>query len=121
MNRQDKRNLKKKGLSEKAIQELEVLSTPCTIAEAVQVARGVVDDAMKDYHARLGSLAVVQTLHIEVMKNLLIEKGLVTKEDYEVLLNDQAKKYDERKKEIETTPVAEVDESVEPVEGGEED
>lgn len=104
MNREEKRNLKRKGLSDKAIKDMEMLSAPCTIGEAVQLSQSVVKDALKDYSenyaSRLGSVTIVQTLHLEVIKNLLIEKGIITAEEYEERLKTASEEYDRRKQEM---------------------
>lgn len=104
MNREEKRKLKKQGLSEKGISDLEYLTTPCTLAEAVQVARGVVEDALTDYNekytARLRSTVIIQSIHIEVMKNIILDKGILTEEEYKELLSVESRKYEERQREL---------------------
>lgn len=104
MNREDKRKLKKQGLSDEAIKEMELLTSPCTLTEAVQVSRGVAQDVIQDYHERsvskIGSVVVLQTIHIEVLKNILISKELITESEYEDLLKTASDEYNARKKEL---------------------
>lgn len=59
-----------------------MLNTPCTITEAVQIARGVADDAIADYHKKQGNVQLAISLHLEIMKDILISSGMITEEEF---------------------------------------
>lgn len=97
MGRKERRDLEKKGFSKETAKKVDALNTPCTILEAIQFAQGVVDDKLTEYKASTVPLTVSHTLHIEVMKEILISKGLVTEEEFKDLYMKAAEKYQAEK------------------------
>lgn len=93
MGRKERRDLERKGVSKETAKKVDALNTPCTILEAIQLAEGVVEDALTTYKANTVPLTVSHTLHIQVMKNLLISKGLITEEEFMKLYMEEAEHY----------------------------
>lgn len=84
-----------KKLSNKS--EHDILNTPCTIAEATQIAFGASRDVLEDYTTELSKLIVQQTLVIETLKSLLMLKGMITKDELEKEYVNQAGIYTKEK------------------------
>lgn len=75
MNREQRRKMKgdpKAGL----------LQSPCSIAEAVQIARGVAEDVVNESQIRMNHVQVAMSLQMEIIKEILISKGLITEEEF---------------------------------------
>lgn len=100
MNREDRRNLKKKGLSDKAIKELETLGSPCTIAEAIKIARGAARDAIADYQNHMSKLIMSQSIHLETLRELVSTRLEVTSEEYEEILSKHHDIFLEKRREF---------------------
>jgi NADPH-dependent curcumin reductase CurA len=85
----DKKKLQKKrnqvvGKMVKNHQDKEAdLQSPATLQEVIQVASSVSADAINHYHHQSNPLMVSVSLHAELLKNILIEKGLITEEEYD--------------------------------------
>lgn len=75
MNREERR---KNGVSKETADRLENLKKPCTVLEAVQLAQGVSDDAIRNYHESINPIIVSLSLQIEVLKELLFEEHMVS-------------------------------------------
>lgn len=78
MNREERRRT---GITKETSDKLEELKKPCTLLEAVQLAQGVADDKIKDYHNNINPIIVSLTIQIEVLKEMLFkcnEEGPVT-------------------------------------------
>ena len=82
MNREERRKLMKSGMSKGSIGDIDRLNSPCTIVEAVQLATGVVDDALEDYQRRHSPIQLSMSIQIEILKDLVIKSGLITEEEY---------------------------------------
>lgn len=69
------------------------MQSPCTITEAVQIARGVAEDVLTDYHRSQGNMLLSMTIQIDILKELAISSGMITEEEFR-------NKYMEKAKEI---------------------
>lgn len=103
MNREERRELKKKGASEETIAKLEALRQPCTVGEAVQLARAASEDVcgeMLDIYKRdSSSLMMAMTLQIELLKDIVISSGLISQEEFDKRYTDSAKEFEEKQRE----------------------
>ena len=97
MGRKERRDLERQGFSKETARKADALNSPCTVLEAVQLAQGVVEDKLTEYKASTVPLTVSHTLHIEVMKEVLISKGLVTEEEFKDLYMKAAERYQAEK------------------------
>ena len=70
MNREERRRT---GITKETSDKLEELKKPCTLLEAVQLAQGVADDKIKDYHNNINPIIVSLTIQIEVLKEMLFK------------------------------------------------
>lgn len=75
MNREERRNL---GVSKESANRLDQLKSPCTVLEAVQLAQGVCDDSIKNYHEKLNPMLVSLSLQLELLKEMLFEGKPIT-------------------------------------------
>lgn len=60
----------------------EMFKTPCTISEAVQIARGVSEDVVNHYHQSRSHLQVSQSIQVDLLKQVVIDSGLITEEEF---------------------------------------
>lgn len=95
MNREQRRNMKRNG----GEGELRYLKTPCTIAEAAQIARGVAEDVVTDYANSTSPLQVATSIQVELLKSIVMKAGLVTEEEFKSLYMEQAELLDKMRKE----------------------
>ncbi len=58
----------------------EMFKTPCTISEAVQIARGVSEDVVNHYHQSRSHLQVSQSIQVDLLKQVVIDAGLITED-----------------------------------------
>lgn len=79
---------------------LKYLSTPCTITEAAQIARGVAEDVLSDYTKSIGHVQVAMSIQLEMLKDIMISKGLVTEEEFRALYAEQVKEFNEIQQEM---------------------
>lgn len=65
----------------------QVMSSPCTIAEAVQIANAVASDilktAMDPVIKNFNSIIAAQSLYIEILKGVVIEQGILTEDEFQ--------------------------------------
>ena len=97
MNREQRRSMA--NGSKKADGALKYLESPCSITEAVQIARGVAEDVVTDYEKRTRSLQVAISLQLDIMKKLMIEKGMITEEEFKSLYLAAAEDFKRRHEE----------------------
>lgn len=74
-------------------------NTPCTVAEAAQIAFAAARDTVEGYTADVNKVVIQQTLMINTLKDLLIQKGVFTEEEFSDEYTAQATRYNEEKKE----------------------
>lgn len=98
MNRQQRRTMEKKGAQTQA-GELRYLQTPCTIAEAAQIARGVAEDVMTDYNRQESHLKIAMSLQIEILKDIVISAGLITEEEFRAKYMQRAEEFNKMQQE----------------------
>lgn len=70
-----------------------VLQSPCTISECVQISRGVVEDAISEYHQNHGNVQLSISIQLEILKEIVFKSGMITEEDFR-------KKYMEKAQEL---------------------
>lgn len=79
------------------------LNTPVTVAECLQLSQAVLSDfvnsTFKDELKRLTDIIVSQTIHIETMRDLLTNNGILTNEDYVKSLKEHTDDYNKQRKE----------------------
>ena len=68
-----------------------MMQSPCTISECVQIARGVVDDAISDYHQNQGNIQLSMSIQIELLKEILFSSGMITEEEFRQKYMEKAK------------------------------
>lgn len=96
---QDKKRLRRKEnkvvvkMTENHEKKLAQLENPATIRDVVEIATSVANDMINDYHKQSNPIIVSTTLHIEIIKAKLIEKGLVTAEEFEYLFEESVKEF----------------------------
>lgn len=78
---------------------LKYLNTPCTITEATQIARGVAEDVVSEYEHHHAPLQVAISLQIEVIKEILINKGIITEEEFRKSYIEKAEDFNRRQRE----------------------
>lgn len=62
--------------------ERDAMNSPCTITEAVQIARGVAEDVVSDYHSNQYNIQMSMSLQIEILKEIVISAGMITEEEF---------------------------------------
>ena len=75
-----------------------VSNTPCTVAEATQIAFAAARDIVEAYTADLNKVVIQQTLMIESLRSLLSKKGGFTEQEFREEYTKQALSYNEEKK-----------------------
>lgn len=60
----------------------DMMKSPCTITECVQIARGVAEDAIADYHQNQGNVQLSMSIQIEILKELIFSSGMITEEEF---------------------------------------
>lgn len=88
MNREQRRRAEKDSDS-----ALKYLKTPCTIAEAAQISRGVAEDVLKDYQNQTSPLQVSLSLQVEMLKSVLVSAGIITEEEMSKLYMQQVEEF----------------------------
>lgn len=94
MNREQRRRVKKTD------EELKYLNTPCTITEALQLARGVAEDVVSDYNSQQAPLHVAISLQVEILKEVVINAGLISEEKFRTLYMEKAEEFNRRQREM---------------------
>lgn len=79
MNREERRRL---GVSKGTADRVNQMNSPCTITEAVQIARGVAEDVVLDYQRRTSNLQISLSLQVELLKKVVMDNGLITEEQF---------------------------------------
>lgn len=92
MNREQRRSMNKNG------GELRYLQTPCTITEATQIARGVAEDVVAEYIQQNSPLQVAISLQVEILKEVVIEAGLITEDQFREMYMEKAMEFNQRQK-----------------------
>lgn len=69
----------------------DMMQSPCTISECVQISRGVADDAIADYHQKQGNVQLSISIQVEIIKELLYSSGMITEEDFKKRYLEKAK------------------------------
>lgn len=95
MNREQRR---KAGINGDKLVSKGQLNSPCTITEAVQIARGVAEDVITDYNHQQSHLQIAISLQIEILKDVVIKSGLITEEDFRRMYNEKAEEFNKMQK-----------------------
>ena len=82
MNREERRSMKSQGASEETIEKLGAYNSPCTIAEAVQIARASAEDVLEDYHRNQGTAYLAMSIQIELLKEVIFSSGMIKEEEF---------------------------------------
>lgn len=103
MNREERRNLKKLGVSDKTIKDKELLEQPCSIGETIQLARAAAQDVcqyvFEAYRRDTSSLMMAMTLQIDILKAKLIAAGMFSEEEFIEEYKVAAEKFHQEQKE----------------------
>lgn len=59
-----------------------MMESNVTITECVQIARGVAEDVVEDYHRTQANVQLSISIQLELLKELVISKGLITEEEF---------------------------------------
>lgn len=104
MNRQERRELEKNGVSKDTIEKLGIYTKPATIAEVIQLARASAEDVcgemLEDYRKRSSGIIMAMTLQLELLKELVISKGMITEEEFEEKYLNAAKEFEDKQREF---------------------
>lgn len=68
------------------------LNTPCTITEAVQISRGVAEDVLAEYQANQQNYQISLSIQVELLKRLVLSKGLISEEEFHGQYMEEVKK-----------------------------
>lgn len=93
MNRKQRREMSKGN--PKIAEDLSYLNTPVTIAECVQLARGVAQDVVADYQKHTSPMNVALSLQVELLKEVVMKAGLVTEEEFKAMYMQKAKEFED--------------------------
>lgn len=103
MNRDERRKLKKAGVSAETIKSKELLEQPCSIGETIQLARAAAQDVcqyvFEAYRKDTSSLMMAMTLQIDILKQKLIDAGIFSEEEFIAEYNKAAEKFQEEQRE----------------------
>ena len=103
MNREERRNLEKNGVSKETIDKLNKYDQPCTILEVVKLARAIAEDvaneSLEDYRRRSTGTIIALTLQVEMLKRILVENNLITAEEFQSQYEEEAKLFEEKQRE----------------------
>lgn len=103
MNREEKRRLEKNGVSKETIDKLNKYEKPCTVLEVVKLSRAVAEDVaneyLEDYRKRSSGTIIALTLQLEILKKLVIEKELISEEEFQSMYEESAKEFEEKQRE----------------------
>lgn len=69
------------------------MNTPCTVAEATQIALAAAEDIVQAYTGEMNKLVIQQTLFIDGLKRTLINKEIVTADEFSDILKTVAEEY----------------------------
>lgn len=92
-------DIKKMNKQQKQSPEMKYLDSPCSITEAAQIARGVAEDVLEDYHNRTGHLQVAISLQIELLKELLIKSGIINEDEFKSMYIQKAEEFNAMQRE----------------------
>lgn len=95
MNRKQRREEMKKG---SVSDGMDFLQSPCTIAETMRIARAAAEDVMTDYHQHSAHLRIALSLQVEILKDLVINAGLITEEEFKNRYAQQVAAFNEMQK-----------------------
>lgn len=93
MNRADRRSYMKQGVSKETVNQLDKFNSPCSIAEAVQIARATAEDVVEDYHKSVTPVQVAISMQVEILKGMLVEAGVISEEKFRELYVKQAEEF----------------------------
>lgn len=104
MNRETRRDLMRKGVSQGTIENLDVLDKPCTIKETVSLSKGVAEDVfiqgIEEFRSFINPTLVSLTLWVETLKGKLIEAGIASEEDLQILYEASAENFKKKSQEF---------------------
>lgn len=93
MNREQRRKMNKSG------GELKYLNKTCTLSDASQIARGVAEEMISEYDYQSKHVQISISLQLELIKDILIEKGIVSEEEFKERYLAKAKEFEAMQKE----------------------
>lgn len=99
MNREQRRDLQKKGASKDNIERLDMYQSPCSIIEATQIARGVAEDVVAYHMSNSRNLQVAISLQVEIIKEILFKAGLIKEEEFRELYVNKVNEFNKMQEE----------------------
>ena len=93
MNREQRRKMNKSG------GEMKYLNKPCSLSDASQIARGVAEEVVQDYDYNQKHIQISISLQLELIKDILIEKGIITEEEFKEKYLAKAKEFEKLQRE----------------------
>lgn len=72
-----------------------MMNSPVTITESVQIARGVAEDVVEDYHKTQGNVQLAISIQLEILKDIVVSAGLITAEEFKERYMNKAKEIQE--------------------------
>lgn len=97
MNRKARRDMMKQG-------GRDMMQSPCTITEAVQIARGAAEDVVDDFQKRTSPMHVAMSIQLELLKSMLMESGVISEEEFRDRYVERVEEFNRLRAQM--TPVA---------------
>lgn len=106
----------KKGQNSKgaASSSKDYLNSPCSLSEAVQIARGVAADMLSDYDRDAQHLRIAMSIQVEMIKEILIQANLITEDEFKAQYIKLAKELDTMHKQSQEAQVSNDNPSMKP-------
>ena len=94
------RQLKNAPTQEQKLSDLKrSLGVPATIDDVVKISTAVAQDIVNEYHRQSNPIVVGMSLHIEILKNKLIQQGILNQEDFDKLFEESVAEFNRLRKE----------------------
>lgn len=104
MNRKERRMLEKQGASKETLDKLSMYDKPCSVVDVVKLARAVAEDVLSDklseYHKRTSGTIISMTIQLELIKKIVVEKGLTTLEELQELYKSEVSDFESKQADI---------------------
>lgn len=99
MNREQRRELERQGVSKETVNKFDAMQSPCTIAEAIQLSRATAEDVLMDYAMKNRPLQVSLALQVEILKETLIKAGMIREDFFERVYKQKIEEFNQKQKE----------------------
>lgn len=87
-------------MAEMSKDQIEMLNNPCTIKEAVQIARAVAEDVVTDYLQRVSQVQMAISLQVETLKDMLFSNDILSEERFKEVYLLKASQAEEMRRQM---------------------